>query len=112
MVVIFLPTTLATGVMQDRIGRPLFVAGVRTRKNYVSYYFMPVYAMPALAEKLSAGLKKRLQGKACFTFTAIDPQQARELSRLTRAGIDAFRDIPLPWAPPESRTAPVRRGRP
>jgi len=49
---------------QDRIGRPLFVAGVRTRKNYVSYYLMPVYVMPRLVERLSLGLKKRLQGKA------------------------------------------------
>lgn len=84
---------------QDRIGRPLFVAGVRTRKNYVSYYLMPVYVMPRLAGKLSPGLEKRLQGKACFTFTAIDADQISELSKLTRAGIEAFRDVELPWAP-------------
>ena len=84
---------------QDRIGRPLFVAGVRTRKNYVSYYLMPVYGMPRLADKLSPGLKKRIQGKSCFTFTAIDADQLSELSKLTRVGIEAFRDVELPWAP-------------
>jgi hypothetical protein len=102
---------IASPAMQDRIGRPLFVAGVRTRKNYVSYYLMPVYAMPRLVERLSDGLKNRITGKACFTFTTIEPDQVRELSRLTRAGIIAFRDIPLPWAPPVKRDA-VRRGRP
>jgi len=84
---------------QDRIGRPLFVAGVRTRKNYVSYYLMPVYVLPRLAERLSLGLKKRLQGKACFSFTTIDADQVRELSKLTRTGIETFRDVELPWAP-------------
>ena len=84
---------------QDRIGRPLFVAGVRTRKNYVSYYLMPVYVLPRLAERLSLGLKKRLQGKACFSFTTIDADQVRDLSKLTRTGIETFRDVELPWAP-------------
>ena len=96
---------------QDRIGRPLFVAGVRTRKNYVSYYLMPVYVLPRLAERLSPRLKKRLQGKACFSFTTIDADQVSELSKLTRAGIDVFREIPLPWAPPQGRTVIRHPGR-
>ena len=83
----------------DRIGRPLFVAAVQTRKNYVSYHLMPVYAVPRLAEKLSPELKKRMQGKSCFNFTTIDAGQLRELTKLTRTGIKAFRDVELPWAP-------------
>ena len=84
--------------MQDRIGRPLAVAGVRTRKHYVSYFLMPVYAAPRLVQSLSPGLKKRMHGLSCFNFTTVDPAHARELSRLTKAGIEAFRDVPLPWA--------------
>lgn len=92
---------------QDRIGRPLFVAGVQARKNYVTYHLMPVYALPRLAQTLSAGLKKRMQGKSCFNFTTIEPTHARELSNLTRIGIAAFREIELPWAP-QTRTAKGR----
>jgi len=84
---------------QDRIGRPLFVAGVQARKNYVTYHLMPVYALPRLAQGLSDGLKKRMQGKSCFNFTTIEADQVRELSKLTRIGIEAFRDVELPWAP-------------
>ena len=84
---------------QDRLGRPLFVAGVQSRKNYVTYHLMPVYALPRLAERLSPALKKRMQGKSCFSFTTIDGDQVKELSQLTRVGIEAFRDIELPWAP-------------
>jgi hypothetical protein len=96
---------VASPTMQDRIGRPLFVAAVRTRKNYVSYYLMPVYAATQLTRSLSPGLRKRMHGLSCFNFTTIDADHVRELSALTRAGIEAFRDVPLPWAPAQKRIA-------
>jgi hypothetical protein len=83
--------------MKDRIGRPLFVAAVQTRKNYVSYHLMPVYMRPELLKTLSPALKKRMQGKACFNFTAVGPDQLKELATVTKAGIAAFRDVKLPW---------------
>ena len=89
---------VASPTMQDRIGRPLAVAGVRTRKHYVSYFLMPVYAAPRLVRSLSPVLKKRMHGLSCFNFTTIDSNQIKELSRVTKAGIEAFRDVPLPWA--------------
>ena len=67
--------------MKDRIGRPLFVAAVQTRKNYVSYHLMPVYVRPELLKTLSPRLKKRMQGKSCFNFTAVDPDEARSCRR-------------------------------
>jgi hypothetical protein len=47
---------------------------------------------------MSPGLKKRMQGKACFNFTTIEPEQARELAKLTQAGIKAFKNVKVPWA--------------
>jgi hypothetical protein len=32
----------ASPSLKDRTGRPLFVAAVQTRKNYVSYHLIPV----------------------------------------------------------------------
>ena len=100
--------------MKDRIGRPLYVAGVKTGKNYVSYHLMPVYVQPELLKTLSPRLTKRMQGKSCFNFTTVDPDEAKELSAVTRTGIAAFRDLKLPWAQPTMRTAkraspPARR---
>ena len=102
---------LASPTMQDRIGRPLSVAGVRTRKHYVSYFLMPIYAAPRLVRSLSPGLKKRMHGQSCFNFTAIDADQVRELAALTKAGIEAFRDVPLPWAPASPKSAIKRFSR-
>jgi hypothetical protein len=110
---------VASPTMRDRIGRPLAVAGVRTRKHYVSYFLMPVYAAPRLVQSLSPELKKRMHGLSCFNFTTIDRDQIKELSRLTKAGIGAFKDLPLPWASDPEGTAKRstsassnRRGRP
>jgi hypothetical protein len=72
-------------------GKPLYFAGVRTGKNYVSFYLMAAsYGMEAL-KGMSPALKKRKQGEACFNFTAVDQECFAELSRLTAAGLKKFR---------------------
>lgn len=99
--------------MKDRIGRPLYIAGVKTGKNYVSYHLMPIYMKPELLKSVSPALKKRMQGKACFNFMTVDREQLRDLAAVTKAGIAAFRDIKLPWAdagkPSSSRARPRSR---
>jgi len=72
-------------------GKPLYFAGIRTGKNYVSFHLMSIYYSPALLQGMSPALKKRMQGKACFNFTAVDPECFAELKRLTEAGIKKFK---------------------
>ena len=62
--------------------------GVRLGKRYVSYYLMPVYVEPSLLDGISPGLKRRMQGKSCFNFTAIDDDLFGELEVLTRTGYE------------------------
>jgi len=66
-------------------GKPRFFGAVQTKKSYVSYHLMPVYEDPALLDGISDGLRRKMQGKSCFNFTAVDPQLVRELDALTRA---------------------------
>jgi hypothetical protein len=73
--------------------RPMFFAGVRTGKNYVSYYLMSLYACPEQLKAMSSALKKRMQGKACFNFTAVDQELFGELARLTEAGYHKFKSM-------------------
>lgn len=104
---------VASPTMKDRIGRPLYFAGVKTGKNYVSYHVMPLYMKPDLLKVVPPALKKRMQGKACFNFTVVDREQLKELAAVTKAGLAAFRDIRLPWAdagkPSTSRARPRSR---
>ena len=88
---------IASPTMKDLIGRPLFVAAVQIKKNYVSFHLMPVYACPELLNDLSPTLKKRMQGKSCFNFTTIEPAHVNELASLTKTGIARYKKIKLPW---------------
>jgi hypothetical protein len=64
-----------------------------TRENYVSYRLMSVYACPEQLKAMSPGLKKRMQGKACFNFIAVDQELIGELARLTEPGYHKFKSM-------------------
>jgi hypothetical protein len=72
--------------------QPLCFGGVRLGKNYVSFYLMSVYASPELLKTMSPDLKKRMQGKSCFNFKAVDKELFKELRQLTKAGAAKFTD--------------------
>lgn len=72
-------------------GKPRFFGAVRTRKSYVSYYLMPVYEDPGLLTATSDALRKKMQGKSCFNFTADDPRLFSELDTLTKRCAEATR---------------------
>lgn len=63
-------------------------AGVRLGKRSVSYYLVPVYVDPSLAETISPELKRHMQGKSCFNFTKIDEALFAELVLLTGVGYE------------------------
>ena len=71
-------------------GKPCMFAAVKVAKNYVSYHLMSIYANQAAVAKISPELKKRMQGKSCFNFTAPDEKLFAELEALTAAGAEAF----------------------
>lgn len=75
-----------------RPGQKLFFGAVEIRKNYVSFHLMPVYVDPALLTDLSDGLRKRMQGKACFNFKAVDETLFSELAALTQQGFESYRN--------------------
>jgi hypothetical protein len=74
-------------------GKPTWFAGVRLGKQYVSYYLMPVYGNAALLADAPEALTKRMQGKACFNFKAVDAELFRALARLTKAGYKCFKKV-------------------
>jgi hypothetical protein len=75
--------------------REVWFGAVRTGKSYVSYHLMAVYAWPELLESISPELKKRMQGKSCFNFKAVDEQLFKELAALTERGYKRFKQEKL-----------------
>jgi hypothetical protein len=39
-----------------------------------------------------------MQGKSCFNFTTVEPEQLKELAVVTKKGIAGFKNLKLPWA--------------
>ena len=67
-----------------------FFASVQIKKNYVSYYLMPVYCNPSLLEGMTPELKRRMQGKSCFNFKKEDPALLEQLAALTAKGLEDY----------------------
>ncbi len=70
--------------------KELFFGAVQTKKNYVSFYLMPVYMYPDLLKNISPELKKHMQGKSCFNFKKMEKSLFDELSQLTKQGFERF----------------------
>lgn len=68
----------------DAKEKPRFFGAVQTKKSYVSYHLMPVYEDPSLLTGISDALRKRMQGKSCFNFSAEDSLLFGELDALTK----------------------------
>jgi hypothetical protein len=75
----------------DAKGKAQFFAAVKIGKDKVAFHLMPIYVEPALLDSASAGLKKRMQGKSCFNFNAIDAALFQELSGLTKASFNYYK---------------------
>jgi hypothetical protein len=79
------------GPYSEKWKKELFFGSAQIKKNYVSFYLMPVYMYPELLNDISPELKKHMQGKSCFNFKKIEPKLFQELAQLTRKGVDKFK---------------------
>ena len=79
------------GPYSEKWKKPLFFGSAVVKKNYVSFYLMPVYMYPDLLNGISPQLKKRMQGKSCFNFKKVELELFNELAELTQKGAEKFR---------------------
>jgi hypothetical protein len=78
------------GPFWEKYKQNIFFGSTVIKKNYVSYYLMPVYVFPELLDGISPELKKRMQGKSCFNFKQVDEPLFGELEALTRRGFERY----------------------
>jgi hypothetical protein len=79
------------GPYSEKWKKEIFFASAQIKKNYVSFYLMPVYMYPELLQDISPELKRRMQGKSCFNFKKVEPELFEELATLTRLGAEKFK---------------------
>lgn len=79
------------GPYSEKWKKELFFGSAQIKKNYVSFYLMPVYMYPELLKEISPELKTHMQGKSCFNFKKVEPELFRELTTLTKKGFERFK---------------------
>jgi hypothetical protein len=79
------------GPYSEKWRKELYFGSTHIKKNYVSFYLMPVYMYPDLLDGISPELKKRMQGKSCFNFKQVEPALFKELAALTKKGCERFK---------------------
>ena len=80
------------GPYSEKWQKTIFFGAAQIKKNYVSFYLMPVYMYPELLKDISPELKKRMQGKSCFNFKKVEPELFKQLEDLTRKGAEKFKE--------------------
>ena len=70
-------------VIEGRTRSEIFFASVIIQKDYVGFYFMPVYADTRLKSVFKPELLQPLKGKSCFHLKVLD----RELTSQIRSAL-------------------------
>lgn len=75
-------------------GRPradMYFASVIMQKNYVGFYFMPVYTHPeVIRPQLHPDLLKRLKGKSCFHITSLNADMKMHIRQALETGYQLY----------------------
>jgi hypothetical protein len=80
------------GSYSEKYKKAIFFGAAQIKKNYVSFYLMPVYMFPDLLKGISPDLKKHMQGKSCFNFKKVKPDLFNELAELTRLSFERLHE--------------------
>ncbi len=74
----------------------MYFASVKIMKDFVGFYFFPVYCDPKLNAEIPANLKKCLKGKTCFHITKDDDEIYKSIKDLLNSGLKSFKK--MGWA--------------
>ena len=72
--------------------KELFFASVVTRKNYVGFYYMPIYTDTGLSEVFKPELLSLLKGKSCFHIKLLTPDLENQVKEALEFGYKLYQD--------------------
>jgi hypothetical protein len=84
-----------TVVIQGSYGNKpteIAMASIVLQKDFVGFYFMPIYLNPELKKRVPPTLLKLLKGKTCFHVKSIDDQLLIDVQAALDLGRKSFKD--------------------
>jgi hypothetical protein len=78
-------------VIAGRKRTEVFFASVIVQKEFVGFYFMPVYAETKLKAVFKPQLLQRLKGKSCFHLKVLDRELTSQIRSALAVGFAAYK---------------------
>jgi hypothetical protein len=79
-------------VVDGRKRKEVFFAGLIIQKDYVGFYFMPIYAGTDLKPAFKPELLRLLKGKSCFHVRKLDDELLRQLEEALKVGYALYQE--------------------
>jgi len=79
-------------VIEGRKYKEVYFAGIVIRKDYVGFYYMPVYAEPKIKPLFKPELLILLKGKSCFHIKKLDEALLRQIREALEAGFKQYKE--------------------
>ncbi len=73
-------------MIADIMKSEIFFAAFMVQKNFVSFYYFPIYTHPEIKKDLPPRLVNLLSGKSCFNITSLDDELLVDIEAALRYG--------------------------
>ncbi len=73
-------------VIADIMKSEIFFAAFMVQKNFVGFYYFPIYTHPEIKKDLPPRLVKLLSGKSCFHISNLDDELLADIDSTLRFG--------------------------
>ena len=77
-------------VIEGRKRKEVFFCGLIIQKDYVGFYFMPMYAEPDVKAFFPPELLKLLKGKSCFHIRKLTPELYEQIKFVLKKGYELY----------------------
>ncbi len=78
--------------IEGRKRSEVYFASIIQRKDYVGFYFMPVYSAPEMKAFFQPELLGRLKGKSCFHIKSLDEQLLGQIRQACEKGFHLYQE--------------------
>jgi len=77
--------------IEKRKPKQVYFAGIIIQKNFVGFYFMPVYSDTKLVDFFEPELLSLLKGKSCFHIKKLDVKTKGQIDRALKLGFREYK---------------------
>jgi len=78
-------------VIAERSRKEVFFASIIIQKNYVGFYFMPIYVDTTISEVFKPELLSLLKGKSCFHIRKLNNKLSGQIKFALKEGFKLYK---------------------